>query len=70
MPVQTVVIETSSPLLGKAWPWWRRPRFPITYRVRLGRRFAVDCDPRTFSAMLEAYFDDQLRANRALSRDV
>jgi 1-acyl-sn-glycerol-3-phosphate acyltransferase len=69
VPVQTVFIETNSPFLGKGWPWRRRPRFPIFYRVRLGRRFAVDCDPRAFSAMLEAYFEDELRGSRAVSLD-
>jgi hypothetical protein len=54
VPVQTVFIETDSPFLGKGWQWWRRPRFPVRYQVRLSRRFMVDGDARAFSAMLEA----------------
>ena len=38
-PVQTVFIETDSPFLGKGWPAFKRPRFPVVYRVRLGERF-------------------------------
>lgn len=69
VPVQTVFIETASPFLGKGWRWWRRPRFPIRYRVRLGRRFAVDGDVKAFSAMLETYFEEELRASRGVSHD-
>ncbi len=68
-PVQTVFIETNSPFLGKGWQWWRMPRFPVIYRVRLGRRFTVDGDPRNFSAMLERYFEDELRGSGMVSRD-
>ena len=63
VPVQTVFIETNSPFLGKGWRWWRRPPFPVVYRVRLGRRFTVDGDAKTFSAMLERYFEDELRGS-------
>jgi len=70
VPVQTVFIETNSPFLGKGWRWWRRPRFPIRYRVRLGRRFAVDGDVKAFSAMLEGYFEDELRGSRVVNHDV
>jgi 1-acyl-sn-glycerol-3-phosphate acyltransferase len=69
VPVQTVFIETDSPFLGKGWPWWRRPRFPIRYRVRLGRRFVVDGDLKAFSTMLEGYFEDELRAFRTAGGD-
>ncbi|MEZ5739558.1 MAG: lysophospholipid acyltransferase family protein [Burkholderiaceae bacterium] len=34
-PIQLVVIETDSRFLSKGWPIWRRPRFPLHYRVRL-----------------------------------
>ena len=63
VPVQTVFIETNSPFLGKGWRWWHRPRFPVIYRVRLGHRFTVDGDAKTFSAMLERYFEDELRGS-------
>jgi 1-acyl-sn-glycerol-3-phosphate acyltransferase len=70
VPVQTVFIETDCPFLGKGWRWWRRPRFPVRYQVRLGRRFMVDGDARAFSATLEAYFEDELRGSRPMDPDV
>ena len=44
VPIQTVIIETDSPYLGKGWPIWRTPRVPVVFRVRLGRRFAPEAD--------------------------
>src|SRR5579859_2194722 len=40
VPVQTLIVETDSPYLSKGWPLFKRPSLPITYRVRLGKRFA------------------------------
>ncbi|WP_161993698.1 lysophospholipid acyltransferase family protein [Muricoccus nepalensis] len=40
-PVQTVLIESNSRYLGKGWPIWRQPAFPLRYRARLGERVAV-----------------------------
>jgi 1-acyl-sn-glycerol-3-phosphate acyltransferase len=37
-PIQIVIIESNSPYLGKGWPLWRKPEFPLQYRVRLGPR--------------------------------
>lgn len=59
-PVQTLIVETDSPCLSKGWPLFRRPTFPITYRVRLGRRFEATGDVRAFTAQLEAYFREEL----------
>ena len=44
VPVQTVIIEFSSPYLGKGWPLWRKPSLPLTCHIRLGRRFAPPRD--------------------------
>ena len=60
VPVQTLVIETDSPFLGKGWPLFRRPRLPITYRVRLGRRFAPPSDVAAFTAELDRYYRHEL----------
>ena len=60
VPVQTVLIEMDSPFLAKGWPLFRRPRMPVTYRLRLGRRFAAPEDVQKFVAELEAYFDSAL----------
>jgi len=60
VPVQTLIIETDSPYLRKGWPLLRRPALPITYRVRLGRRFEPPQDVRAFMAELEAYYAAEL----------
>jgi len=60
VPIQTVFIETDSAYLSKGWPLFRRPRFPITYRVRLGRRFDPPGKAKAFTEELERYFIDEL----------
>lgn len=59
-PVLAVIIETDSPYLSKGWPLFRVPQLPISYRVRLGRRFEPPSDVRAFTAELEDYFLSQL----------
>jgi len=61
-PVQTVFIETNSPFLGKGWPLFRKPAFPLVYRARLGRRFEVEGSAHAFTERLEAYFREELEA--------
>ena len=61
VPIQTVFIETDSAFLGKTWPLFRRPSLPITYRLRLGRRFDPPDNVRNFMAELERYFASELR---------
>lgn len=60
VPVQTLVIETDSPYLSKGWPLFRRPTLPITYRVRMGKRFPPPADVAAFTAELDAYYRSQL----------
>ena len=60
VPVQTLIIETDSPYLSKKWPLFRRPTLPITYRVRLGKRFAPPTDIAAFTADLDAYYRSEL----------
>jgi 1-acyl-sn-glycerol-3-phosphate acyltransferase len=60
VPVQTLLIETDSPYLGKGWPLFRRPGLPITYRVRLGKRFPPPADVGAFTAELEAFYRSEL----------
>ncbi len=62
VPVQTVFIETDSPFLGKGWPLTRRPRLPLRYRVRLGRRFEPPRDLHAFLRELEQYYAGELAA--------
>jgi 1-acyl-sn-glycerol-3-phosphate acyltransferase len=60
VPVQVAIIETDSPYLGKGWPLFRRPTLPITYRVRLGRRFDPPVDINSFMTALEREYTQQL----------
>jgi len=60
MPVQTVLIDYSSPYLGKTWPLFQRPALPLHCRIRLGRRFPPPADYAAFSSELEAYFRAEL----------
>lgn len=65
VPIQTVFIETNSPFLGKRWPLLKKPEFPLTYRVRLGRRFEISGDVKPFVDELEQYYRQQLSQTRA-----
>jgi len=61
VPIQTVIIEADSPYLGKGWPIWRAPEFPVRIRIRLGQRFAPEADHHGLLKRLEAYFAEELR---------
>src|SRR5438105_3894755 len=60
VPIQTVLIETTSPFLSKGWPLHRIPPLPICYRVRLGRRFMPKDNLRETIAEMEAYLASEL----------
>lgn len=60
VPVQTVLIETDTKYLSKGWPLFRKPVLPITYRVRLGRRFDPPTHTHRFMAELQDYFASEL----------
>ncbi|GAP33791.1 1-acyl-sn-glycerol-3-phosphate acyltransferase [Piscinibacter sakaiensis] len=64
VPIQTVLIETDSPYLGKGWPIWRVPPIPIVFHARLGRRFEPAPDTGRLLAEIEAYFRAELGAAR------
>lgn len=62
VPVQTLLIETNSPFLGKRWPLFRRPDMPMIYRIRLGKRFAAPSgDVNEFVEEMETYLRDELQ---------
>ena len=61
VPIQTVIIETDSPYLGKGWPIWRTPPVPVRFKARLGERFAPQADHAALLARLESYFASELR---------
>jgi 1-acyl-sn-glycerol-3-phosphate acyltransferase len=60
VPVQVAIIETDSPYLRKGWPLFKRPTLPITYRVRLGRRFDPPDNVEAFMTELQREFRHQL----------
>jgi 1-acyl-sn-glycerol-3-phosphate acyltransferase len=62
VPVQTLVIETDSPFLSKGWTLFKRPALPITYRIRLGRRFDPPSDVAVFTAALDRYYRQELES--------
>lgn len=59
-PIQTVLIETDSPYLGKGWPLWRLPPLPIVFRARLGQRFEPEADHDALLARLQDHFRKEL----------
>jgi 1-acyl-sn-glycerol-3-phosphate acyltransferase len=61
VPIQTVVIETDSPYLGKGWPLWKLPPVPIVFKARLGERFEPSRDCEDLSCRMEDYFRKELR---------
>jgi len=60
VPVQVLIIETDSPYLSKGWTLFRVPSLPITYRVRLGRRFDPPESAADFVEELEREFTREL----------
>jgi 1-acyl-sn-glycerol-3-phosphate acyltransferase len=60
VPVQTVLIEEGTRFLGKGHSLLSRRRLPLSYRVRLGRRFDPPRDVRAFTVELERYFSREL----------
>jgi 1-acyl-sn-glycerol-3-phosphate acyltransferase len=60
VPVQALLVDMSSPFLGKDWPLFRPPALPLRCRIRVGRRFAPPHDASAFAAELEAYFRSEL----------
>ena len=61
-PIQTIIIETNTPFLGKHWPIWKKPQFPLIYQITLGKRFKVakEENHRVFTKKIEKYFKDRL----------
>jgi 1-acyl-sn-glycerol-3-phosphate acyltransferase len=62
VPVQAVIIEADSQFLGKGWALLTRPEFPMSFCIRLGRRFEPPTEVRAFTSELERYFTRELGA--------
>jgi 1-acyl-sn-glycerol-3-phosphate acyltransferase len=54
--VQTVLLEFSTPYLGKGWPLFKKPTLPLHIRVRLGRQFAPEGDRSALTERIESYY--------------
>ena len=65
--VQTLLIDFTTPYLGKNWPLFKRPSLPLRFSIRLGRRFEPPKDVSAFTAELESYFREQLSAKTPLT---
>lgn len=57
-PVRTIIITADSNYLGKGWPFFRKPLFPVRYSLRLGKQFAPSSgmDAKSFGSTVEDYF--------------
>jgi 1-acyl-sn-glycerol-3-phosphate acyltransferase len=57
-PIQTILITAESKCLGKGWPLFRKPAFPLRYSLRLGRRFhpAPGVDAKEIGGVVENYY--------------
>lgn len=62
VPIQTVIIDTDSPYLGKGWPIWKLPPIPAVFRIRLGERFEPEADHSALLVRMEDYFRRELNA--------
>ncbi|HMH16929.1 MAG TPA: lysophospholipid acyltransferase family protein [Burkholderiales bacterium] len=66
VPIQTVLIETTSPFLSKGWLLHRIPPMPVCYRARLGRRFMARDNLKETIAEMEAYLASELGRGTSL----
>jgi hypothetical protein len=48
--------------LSKGWPLFKKPTFPLVYRMRLGQVFTVEGNVHAFVNRLEQYYRDELAA--------
>lgn len=55
-PIQTVFIDTNCRFLGKGWPLFKLPEFPLIYRVELGKRFEPQEDVKSLITEMEEYY--------------
>lgn len=62
VPVQTLLIDCSTPYLGKDWPLFRAPVLPLSFRVRLGPRLTPGGDAAAFAGELERTLRKELSA--------
>lgn len=61
VPLQAVLLDFSTPYLGKRWGLLRPPELPLSIRARLGRRFEPPEYTGEALSALEAYFRQELQ---------
>ena len=61
-PVQTIIVTAEGNCLGKSWPFFKKPVFPVHFSLRLGRRFAPEPgqEAKNFGRAVENYFRETL----------
>lgn len=65
-PIQIIFIEPSAAYLGKSWPLYRPPPFPLMVKVRMGPRVVIGATENTHDAVgrVEGLFARGLAAAR------
>lgn len=69
IPVQTVILEYSTPYLGKSWSLFKKPVLPLHCKARLGRRFDPPTDYAGFTHELESHLRNEITAAIAKRND-
>jgi 1-acyl-sn-glycerol-3-phosphate acyltransferase len=64
VPLQVIFIETNSRFLCKGWPLWRKPEFPLSYRVRLGPRLPARDNVEELTAQLVQCYEREFSERR------
>ena len=54
--IQTLLIEFSTPYLGKNWPLFKRPTLPLLVSVKLGKKFDHSHDITDLNEKIEGYY--------------
>ncbi|HEV2211427.1 MAG TPA: lysophospholipid acyltransferase family protein [Verrucomicrobiae bacterium] len=62
VPVQALLISVSENYLGKTWPFFKQPKFPMSFSIKLGERFEArqNEDAKAFGGRVESYFRESL----------
>jgi 1-acyl-sn-glycerol-3-phosphate acyltransferase len=65
-PVQAVIIAANSSYLGKGWPLFKRPHFPLRYSLTRGERFLPlpHESAKDFGGRVENYFRNKSAGSR------
>jgi 1-acyl-sn-glycerol-3-phosphate acyltransferase len=59
--IQMIYIHTNSQFLGGEWPLFKRPQFPITYRITLGEQITPLSDLTIAVQAMQKAYQDNLR---------